>query len=63
MPEAKVSVRLSRNFDWNAGYQYIDYTERANTVSLFEVAPLVPNQDYRAHLFYTSLRIYFGRRE
>jgi hypothetical protein len=48
-PEFRVAVRLTRNIDWNFGYQYFDYEEKFQTV-----------QDYRAHLPYTSLRIYFG---
>lgn len=51
-PEARVSVRLTRTVDWNVGYQYFNYRDR-----------LFPVQNYRAHLPYTSLRIYFGRRE
>lgn len=51
-PEAKVTVRLHRNVDWIAGYQYIDYKEQ-----------FINNQFYQAHLPYTSLRIYFGRAE
>ena len=49
-PEVRVAIRLTRNVDWNVGYQYYDYKET------FQSA-----QDYRAHLPYTSLRIYFGR--
>jgi len=51
-PEAKLVVKLHKNVDWIAGYQYFGY----------EVPP--PNtstQFYHAHLPYTSLRIYFGR--
>lgn len=51
-PEAKVSVKLHKNIDWIAGYQYIDYKER-----------FANNQFYQAHLPYTSLRIYMGRGE
>jgi hypothetical protein len=51
-PEAKVSVRLRRNVDWIAGYQYIDYKEQ-----------FANNQFYQAHLPYTSLRLYIGRAE
>ena len=49
MPEVRVVIRLNKNIDWNVGYQYYDYKERFQT-----------RQDYRAHLPYTSLRIYFG---
>lgn len=49
-PEVRIVMHLSKNIDWNVGYQYYDYQERFQSV-----------QDYRAHLTYTSLRIYFGR--
>ena len=54
-PEARLTVKLHRRLDWNAGYQYYNYSE----------SPLVgPRpQNYHAHLPYTSLRIYFGRIE
>lgn len=48
-PEFRMAVRLSRNVDWNVGYQYYDYKDTQT-----------PTQNYRAHLPYTSLRIYFG---
>ena len=48
--EAKFVVKLHRNMDWIAGYQYFDYKEQ-----------FVAGQFYRAHLPYTSLRISFGR--
>lgn len=51
-PEFKLSVKLHRNVDWIAGYQYFDYKER-----------FVNDQFYQAHLPYTSLRIYFGKRD
>jgi hypothetical protein len=51
-PEFRFVVRLTNNVDWNIGYQYYNYRER------FQRA-----QDYRAHLPYTSLRIYIGRKE
>lgn len=50
-PEGRVVFRISRNVDWNVGYQYYDYKD-AQT----------PFMNYRAHLPYTSLRIYFGGR-
>jgi hypothetical protein len=51
-PEAKVVVKLSNRIDWIAGYQFFDYQES------------FPNlQRYEAHLPYTSLRFYFGRRQ
>lgn len=48
-PEVRVAFRITKNIDWNFGYQYFDYKERFQTL-----------QDYRAHLPYTSLKIYFG---
>lgn len=54
-PEARLAIRLNRQFDWNLGYQYYNYRES----TLVGPRP----QNYRAHLPYTSLRFYFGRRE
>jgi len=48
-PEVKAAIRLSKNVDWNIGYQYYKYDDVQ-----------APSQNYRAHLPYTSLRIYFG---
>lgn len=48
-PEVRLAFRISRNIEWNVGYQYFGYKER------FQSA-----QDYRAHLPYTSLKIYIG---
>lgn len=56
-PEIRVAVRLTKNIDWNVGYQYYDYKENL-AKGYFE--PFPPNQNYNAHLPYTSLRIYFG---
>jgi hypothetical protein len=51
-PEAKAVVRVHKNVDWIAGYQYFGY----------EVPiPNTSKQFYHAHLPYTSLRISFGR--
>jgi hypothetical protein len=50
-PEFRIAFRVHRNVDWNFGYQYYKYTD-----------DLAPVQNYRAHLPYTSLRIYFGGR-
>ena len=58
-PEARFIFRLNRRLDWTLGYQYFDYKE--NFRGLFP--DLYVNQDYRAHLPYTSLRFYFGQRE
>lgn len=49
-PEFRAAFRLTRNVDWNFGYQYYNYRDS-----------MTPFQNYRAHLPYTSLRIYFGR--
>lgn len=58
--EARAVVRLHRNLDWTIGYQFHDYNEK-DLRTLFP--DLYVNQDYRAHLPYTSLRLYLGRRE
>ena len=57
-PEARFVFRLNRRLDWTVGYQYFDYKEkfRGLVPDVFAI-----NQDYRAHLPYTSLRFYFGR--
>ena len=54
-PEARLALRLHQRLDWNIGYQYYNYNENAI------VGPRP--QNYHAHLPYTSLRFYFGRRE
>jgi hypothetical protein len=54
-PEARLAIKLHRRLDWNLGYQYYNYNE-----SLI-VGPRP--QNYHAHLPYTSLRFYFGRKE
>ncbi len=54
-PEGRLAIRLNRQLDWNLGYQYYNYNENA----LVGPRP----QNYHAHLPYTSLRIYFGRKE
>jgi hypothetical protein len=51
-PEARVTVKLNRVLDWNLGYTYYNYKDK-----------FFPIQNYHAHLPYTSLRVYFGRRE
>lgn len=49
-PEVRLAFKISNRVDWNVGYQYYNYKEK------------FPNaQNYRAHLPYTSLRIFFGR--
>ncbi len=52
--ETRIAMRLTRNIEWNVGYQYIGYNERIQPLSVG--AP----QDYHANLPYTSLKIYFG---
>ncbi len=54
-PEARLTFKLHKRLDWNVGYQYYNYNESV------VVGPRP--QNYRAHLPYTSLRVYFGRRE
>jgi hypothetical protein len=54
-PEARLAIKLHHRLDWNIGYQYYNYNE--STI----VGPRP--QNYHAHLPYTSLRFYFGRRE
>lgn len=51
-PEARLILRLTPRIDWNIGYQYYNYRDR-----------FIPGQNYHAHLPFTSLRVYFGRRE
>ncbi len=48
-PEFRAAIRLTRNVDWNIGYQYYNYQDSQTS-----------SQNYRAHLPYTSLKIYFG---
>jgi hypothetical protein len=54
-PEARLAVRINRHLDWNVGYQYYNYNES----QLVGPRP----QNYHAHLPYTSVRIYIGRKE
>jgi hypothetical protein len=54
-PEGRVAIKINRRLDWNLGYQYYNYNE--STI----VGPRP--QNYHAHLPYTSLRFYFGRKE
>ena len=54
-PEARLAIKLHHRLDWNVGYQYYNYNES----TLVGPRP----QNYHAHLPYTSLRFYFGRRE
>ncbi len=59
MPEIRLAIRLTKNIDWNVGYQYYDYRENLQR-AYFD--PVPPNQNYNAHMPYTSLRFYFGGR-
>jgi hypothetical protein len=54
-PEFRFAIKINDRLDWNLGYQYYNYNENA------VVGPRP--QNYHAHLPYTSLRIYFGRKE
>jgi hypothetical protein len=70
MPEARLAIKLTRNIDWNLGYQYYSYDEKqfinpfatTSTTSTILVPQRVSPQNYTAHLPYMSLRIYLGRR-
>lgn len=68
-PEIRMAIRLTRNIDWNLGYQYYQYSDNPffNPYAFIVItnrpsvnARIAP-QNYTAHLPYTSLRIYFGR--
>src|SRR5262249_48916811 len=54
-PEARLVYRINRRLDWNVGYQYYNYNESP-------IGGPRP-KNYHAHLPYTSLRLYFGRKE
>ena len=54
-PEARLAIKINQRLDWNLGYQYYNYNESV----LVGPRP----QNYHAHLPYTSLRLYFGRKE
>jgi len=68
-PEVRLAIRLTKNIDWNLGYQYYDYSETPInypfasivTTGTTVIPQIFPAQNYTAHLPYTSLRIYFGR--
>jgi len=49
-PEARLTIKISKNIDWNGGYQFYNYKET-----------LTPTQNYRAHTAYSSLTIRFNR--
>jgi len=54
-PEGRLAIKINRRLDWNIGYQYYNYNESS-------IAGPRP-QNYHAHLPYTSLRVYIGRKE
>ena len=68
-PEVKVTYRINDHIDWNFGYQYYSYSERQipNPYAWVVLAGspnrlgTVANQNYSAHMPYTSVTIYFGR--
>ncbi|HTH52189.1 MAG TPA: hypothetical protein VL501_09665, partial [Pyrinomonadaceae bacterium] len=65
-PEARLSIKLTKNIDWDLGYKYYSYWENVPytpfaSTSNIAVKQVYPQQNYTAHLPYTSLRIYFGR--
>jgi hypothetical protein len=68
-PEVKMSMRINKYMDWNLGYQYYSYreTQIANPFAWIVLTGrpnqlFVPqNQNYTAHMPYTSLTFYFGR--
>ena len=67
-PEGRLAIRLTKNIDWNLGYQYYSYRETAIpnpfgfTTFPATMVQLPVAQNYTAHMPYTSLRFYFGRR-
>jgi hypothetical protein len=54
-PEGRLAFKLNHRIDWNIGYQYYNYRESKL------VGPR--QQNYHAHMPYTSLRVYFGKKE
>ena len=67
-PEARIAVRLTRNIDWNVGYQFYDYRETGlvNPFAYIVITGVpnttlrLPAQNYTAHMPYMSLKFYFG---
>ncbi len=51
-PEIRGTLKLFSNVDWNIGYQFYDYSEKIDI-----------GQNYRAHLPYTSVTVYLGRKD
>jgi hypothetical protein len=71
-PEVKLSFRINRYMDWNVGYQYYSYRESqipnpfarivlTGPPAIPNGSPILADQNYTAHMPYTSLTIYFGR--
>jgi len=56
-PEVKAAIRLNKYIDWNIGYQYYDYSEEP----IQNIQWSIPFQNYKAHMPYTSVRIYLGK--
>ncbi len=67
-PEVRLAVKLTKNIDWNLGYQYYSYTETPVNYLIPQIvitgqpntSQRYPAQNYTAHLPYMSLRIYLG---
>jgi hypothetical protein len=60
--EARFAIKINRRLDWNLGYQYYSYNESGLKRVESPFVSIRP-QNYHAHLPYTSLRFYFGRKE
>ncbi len=58
MPEVRIAFKITRNIDWNVGYQYYSYAETIRQNPF--ITNIFPAQNYTAHMPYTSLRFYFG---
>lgn len=58
-PEVRGIIKLHPNVDWNIGYQYYKYDEKFD----IPLGGMNLSQDYKVHLPYTSVTIYFGRRD
>jgi len=58
-PEVRGTLKIFKNIDWNLGYQFYDYDEKF----LIPIHGMMESHNYRAHMPYTSITIYFGRRE
>lgn len=61
VPEIRLAIRLTKNIDWNLGYQYYSFEETPHFSPFATPTVIFPAQNYTAHMPYTSLRIYFGR--